>query len=823
MTRLLLQMGRGSSTPSRELVNHVLGERERIDDKVEVLSLPAQTLLHRSVSLGQNAVAMWLVMKGADINAFDGNGRTPLDHAITGEKKELADYLRSKGAFSAADRFVDNLDGAVTDMVNHPPLATINASQTVDQAAPANKDENKRFIDNRDGSVTDTHTDLIWMRCALGQTWDGVTCTGTAPGYSWKGAIATHATFAGHSDWRTPDIGELLSIVDPTRSDPAIDITVFPNTPNQIFWSATPANSGCAHYVSFSSGRTFESGRTNSNCVRLVRGGSTKVSSYIDNNNGTVADPLTDLTWMRCAVGQTWDGASCMGAPNVLTWHAAMALHQNFAGHADWRLPDLAELQSIVESSSGTSALDPSVFNKLPRVFFWTSSLRLDGAIGITFGNGLQGFCSKDADGAVLLMRDEKQAQNSMKRNSYLDNGDGTITDIRTDLIWMRCALGQRWDGKTCIGKANSYTWGEAIVLDQEHTERNNWRLPSLDELKSILDFSRTAPAIDTTAFPETPSAYFWTSTTSSHSMAWGVDFNLRGSTTGSHKFNNHVRLVSGGKPTEKTLTTEFNETLKQPMPAKINPDSIKTSIKTPAVANNSNSYLPEKIAVHSPIDEILKRLDLFEARFNEAIDRIEISLDPIPAGQSEILNAIWQLQPPSCGNTNKTTDDISGLRLLIERQEIRFNSSINSIEMLLKSLFQTQVAALAAMTPVQQTSAANTEILASEIAELRQMIVTALQSAPPTSQTIPPPTTDSEPKVSDLDSKAIFSAWLVEQDVISLSDLRIRLLPLDLLPNAVINDINERALDLIGEPALIEEGDTVIVQREVLLQVIAG
>lgn len=64
---------------------------------------------------------------------------------------------------------------------------------------------------------------------------------------------------------------------------------------------------------------------------------------------------------------------------------------------------------------------------------------------------------------------------------------------------------------------------------------------------------------------------------------------------------------------------------------------------------------------------------------------------------------------------------------------------------------------------------------------------------------------------------------WIANKHSCALPELRNHLLPLDLLPNAVIDDINERALDLTGELALIEEGDTVIVQREVLLQVIAA
>lgn len=736
LTRLLLQMGRGSSTPSRELVNHVLSEPERIDDKVEVLSHPAQTLLHRSVSLGQNAVAMWLVMKGADINAFDGNGRTPLDHAITGGQKKLVDYLRSKGAFSAVDHFVDNLNGVVTDMVNHPPLATINASQTVDQAAPANKDENKRFIDNKDGSVTDTHTDLIWMRCAFGKTWDGRSCTGVAKPLTWDQAMALNLDFAGHNDWRVPNIDELKSLITSARSYRNTYNSIFPNAPNAAHWSSSPSTKDLSliQFVQLPSGSIETCVKDNGfgKRVRLVRGGKSLTSSIAPTGADTNSEINKSIELARMVAN---DPKSMPSVPNL--------------------------------DSNGNSIYDVKLTGK-PQ---------------------------------------NPESENKDENKRFIDNRDGSVTDTHTDLIWMRCALGQTWDGATCTGTADGYSWNSAIATHATFAGHSDWRTADIDELLTIVDPKRSDPAIDITVFPNTPNQIFWSATSANSNCAHYVSF-LSGSTFESLKTNsNCVRLVRGG-------STKVSS-------AKINPDSVKTSIKPPAVANNSDRYLPEKIAVHVSIDEILKRLDLLETRFDEAIDRIEISLDPIPAGQSEILNAICQLQPPSSVNTNNTTEDISGLRLLIEHQEVRFNSTINSIEVLLKSLFQTQAAAWAAMTQVQQTSAANTEILAREIVELRQMIVTALQSVPPTTK--PPPTTNSEPKVSDLDSKAVFLAWLVEQDAISLSDLRIRLLPLDLLPSAVINDINERAIDLTGEPALEENGDSVIVYREVLLQVIAA
>ena len=67
------------------------------------------------------------------------------------------------------------------------------------------------------------------------------------------------------------------------------------------------------------------------------------------------------------------------------------------------------------------------------------------------------------------------------------------------------------------------------------------------------------------------------------------------------------------------------------------------------------------------------------------------------------------------------------------------------------------------------------------------------------------------------------FTSWLISRSEVVFSEFRAHLLPLDLLPGAVIDEINEIALDLTGELALEEDGDSVIVQREVLLQVIAA
>ncbi|WP_159650796.1 Lcl C-terminal domain-containing protein [Vibrio atypicus] len=97
---------------------------------------------------------------------------------------------------------------------------------------------------------------------------------------------------------------------------------------------------------------------------------------YTFNDNGTIKDKVTGLTWMRCPLGQTWNAAqnSCTGKPTGMFWQAALSevqsindseshsLHQ-FAGKEKWRMPNIKELVSLAEYSCRTPALNAKAFN----------------------------------------------------------------------------------------------------------------------------------------------------------------------------------------------------------------------------------------------------------------------------------------------------------------------------------------------------------------------------------------------------------------------------------------------------------------------------
>ena len=138
-----------------------------------------------------------------------------------------------------------------------------------------------QFTVHNDGTVTDTATRLMWMRCSLGQTWNGSTCQGDAIQYSWQGALkaAQDENFAGFADWRLPNIKELVSIVELACYQPAINVTIFPESMDSseteyVYWTSTAYFNNKALKVRFRDGfYTFYYDRQQTYRVRLVRGG----------------------------------------------------------------------------------------------------------------------------------------------------------------------------------------------------------------------------------------------------------------------------------------------------------------------------------------------------------------------------------------------------------------------------------------------------------------------------------------------------------------------------------------------------------------------
>lgn len=88
------------------------------------------------------------------------------------------------------------------------------------------------------------------------------------------------------------------------------------------------------------------------------------------------------------------------------------------------------------------------------------------------------------------------------------------VTDAATRLVWRRCAEGMQWDGTTCSGTPQKYTFDQAArqAQAQAGADKKAWRVPTLKELMSLVEGGRGSPPVPREAFPETPAKPFWSS-----------------------------------------------------------------------------------------------------------------------------------------------------------------------------------------------------------------------------------------------------------------------------------------------------------------------
>jgi hypothetical protein len=147
------------------------------------------------------------------------------------------------------------------------------------------------------------------------------------------------------------------------------------------------------------------------------------------------------------------------------------------------------------------------------------------------------------------------------ERYQFIGEDQDIVVDIFTKLEWQRCNLGQTWKGATCAGKVREYKWDEALRIAPA-----GWRLPTKDELVSLVYCSSGMPAYWKTAsescegaysrptiwgvvFPNTPEDWFWSSSPSASDAhgAWGVSFGNGLVNNYNKGYTSYVRLVRGG------------------------------------------------------------------------------------------------------------------------------------------------------------------------------------------------------------------------------------------------------------------------------------
>ena len=251
--------------------------------------------------------------------------------------------------------------------------------------------------------------------------------------------------------------------------------------------------------------------------------------SYTLSDDGlTVQDNVTGLTWQQTA---DRNGDGTINADDKLTYEEALAWPatlnaESFGGYDDWRLPTIKEMYSLVEfygtdsgssaTDTDTSALDPFIDTGVFGFGYgdtaagertidaqyasttlyvsgdWTGGDQMFGvnfADGRIKGYGLVNPMDGEMDFYVLCVRGNP----SYGVNDFADNGDDTITDAATGLMWSKADSG---DG---------LNWEEALAFVQtknaaSYLGHSDWRLPNVKELESIVDYTRAPDATSSAA-----------------------------------------------------------------------------------------------------------------------------------------------------------------------------------------------------------------------------------------------------------------------------------------------------------------------------------
>ncbi len=282
--------------------------------------------------------------------------------------------------------------------------------------------------------------------------------------------------------------------------------------------------------------------------------------SYTDNNDGTTTDNITGLMWTK-SPDINHDGL--INVSDKLTQPEAVASADTLtaSGYTDWRLPTIKELYSLILFSgldcSGyngnnqddlTPFIDTNYFdfgygdeNSGERIIdaqFATSTIYT----GTTMGGNQTMFGVNFADGRIkgypVYVAQENEyktfyvyyvrGDSTYGTNNYNDNGNGTVTDVATGLMW------QQNDSGTGMNWEDALEWVQT-KNSENYLGYNDWRLPDVKELQSIVDYSRSlsetnSAAIDTmfncTAITDEGNTqnypFYWSSTTHANMINGG-------------------------------------------------------------------------------------------------------------------------------------------------------------------------------------------------------------------------------------------------------------------------------------------------------------
>jgi hypothetical protein len=207
--------------------------------------------------------------------------------------------------------------------------------------------------------------------------------------------------------------------------------------------------------------------------------------SYDLTKNGVVVDRVTGLMWQ----------AAANDTPLLSTEAATLCGGLELAGYDDWRVPTRIELITIVDYGAASPALDTSAFAATePGAWFMSASPAKPYSWLVDFALGKTSQLAATR-GLVRCVRSTISAVPPATR--FTVSADGTVYDRRTRLTWQREIAKQSSVPTWAFQYAGAQSYCAALDLAGK-----GYRLPTMNELLTIIDDSKQNPALDDVTFP---------------------------------------------------------------------------------------------------------------------------------------------------------------------------------------------------------------------------------------------------------------------------------------------------------------------------------
>lgn len=289
----------------------------------------------------------------------------------------------------------------------------------------------------------------------------------------------------------------------------------------------------------------------------------TKYVDYKNSGHNVTIDNNTGLMWMTGTVDYNNDGN--IDDDDKFNWQDAKNYCENltYASYDDWRLPTLFELATIVDYSTTNPTINSHYFSAVGDEYLSSTIYSyIDSYVWfLDFSDGMDESDSKsDRSYYVRCVRGDVGFE-----HHFLKNGD-IVMDQGTGLMWENDA--------NVSDRGKVRTWTEALDYCENLTlgGYTDWRLPNINELRSIVDYSRTFPAIHpifSIYFEEDiNNSVYWSSTSYSElpGHAYIIVFDVGNVYFGAKSGQQFVRCVRSGlpsgSPTDSNVTDDDSDGL---------------------------------------------------------------------------------------------------------------------------------------------------------------------------------------------------------------------------------------------------------------------